>query len=80
MGKPDTTDKGLLLINFLGEKTMNGEFSNDDLVQFIEVAGSFLNLQTIPNYAKKHSLSYNGVKKHREIINLFNVKFVIDNQ
>jgi hypothetical protein len=50
------------------------------LVQFIEVAGSFLNLQTIPDYAKKHNLSYNGVKKHREIVTIFNVKFVIDNE
>jgi hypothetical protein len=75
-----TTEKGKLSINFLGEKTMSGEFSNADLVQFIEVAGGFLNLQTIPDYAKKYNLSYNGVKKHREIVTIFNVKFVIDNE
>jgi hypothetical protein len=79
METPDTTEKGKLLINFLGDKTMQGSFSNADLVQFIEVAGSFLNLQTIPDYAKKYSLSYNGVKKHREIVTIFNTKFVIDN-
>jgi hypothetical protein len=39
---------------------MQEDFSNVDLVQFIELAGSFLNLQTIPDYAKKHSLVITG--------------------
>lgn len=73
------TDKGKKLCNFVTEKTMQGELSNNDLVQLIEVAGSFLNLQTISNYAKAKNLSYNGVKNHREIIEIFNVKFVVDN-
>ena len=75
----DITDKGKKLCDFVIEKTMNGELSNNDLVQLIEVAGAFLNLQTIPDYAKTKNLSYNGVKNHREIIELFNTKFVIDN-
>ena len=75
----DITDKGKKLCDFVTEKTMNGELSNNDLVQLIEVAGAFLNLQTIPEYAKAKNLSYNGVKNHREIIEIFNVKFVIDN-
>ena len=75
----DITEKGKKLCDFLTEKTMQGELSNNDLVQLIEVAGAFLNLQTIPEYAKAKNLSYNGVKNHREIIEIFNVKFVIDN-
>lgn len=75
----DITDKGKKLCDFVTEKTMQGELSNNDLVQLIEVAGAFLNLQTIPDYAKAKNLSYNGVKNHREIIEIFNVKFVIDN-
>lgn len=59
---------------------MIGELSNNDLVQLIEVAGALLNLQTIPDYAKTKNLSYNGVKNHREIIKIFNTKFVIDNE
>ena len=57
----------------------NNHISNDCLVQFIELAGSYLNLQTISDYAKSNKLSYNGVKNNRQIINIFNVKFVIDN-
>lgn len=73
------TDKGKKLCDFVTEKTMNGEFTNEDLIQFIEVAGSFLNLKTISDYAKAKNLSYNGVKNHRQIIEVFNVKFVVDN-
>jgi len=75
----DITDKGKKLCDFVTQKTMLGELSNNDLVQLIEVAGSFLNLQTIPEYAKAKNLSYNGVKNHRQIIEIFNVKFVVDN-
>ena len=75
----DITDKGKKLCDFVTQKTMLGELSNNDLVQLIEVAGAFLNLQTIPEYAKAKNLSYNGVKNHRQIIEIFNVKFVVDN-
>lgn len=58
---------------------MSGKLSNAGLVQIIEQAGSFLNLTTPSQYAKENSMSYNGVKHHRVIINLFGCKFVIDN-
>lgn len=61
----DITDKGKKLCDFVTEKTMNGELTNKDLLQLIEVAGAFLNLQTIPEYAKAKNLSYNGAKNHR---------------
>ena len=35
--------------------------------------------QYLTNYAKEHNLSYNGVKKFREVVEIFDVKFVIDN-
>lgn len=55
------------------------ELTNVDLVQIIERMNSYLNLKTIQKYADDNYLSYNGVKKHREIINLFGCKFVADN-
>lgn len=39
----------------------------------------YLNLQTIPDYAKSNGKSYNGVKKFRNVVTIFNVKFVVDN-
>ena len=57
----------------------NGELSNAELIQLIELIGRYLNLQTIPDYAKSNKISYNGTKKFRNIVEIFNVKFVIDN-
>lgn len=54
--------------------------SNDILVQHLEHVAGYLNLKTIPDYAKENGLSYNGVKKHRTIKIIFNTKFVIDNE
>ena len=76
----ELSDKGKKLLEFLDCKMYDGEFTNSDLVQFIESCGKYLNLQTIPNYAKEHNLSYNGVKKFRKVVQIFNVKFVIDNE
>jgi hypothetical protein len=72
----ENTDK---LLRFVSEKFETGELDNDSLVQLIELAGAYLNIETIPNYAKRNKLSYNGAKKHRKLQTLFNVKFVIDN-
>jgi hypothetical protein len=63
----------------ISDSVQNYELSNDDLVQIIEICGAYLNLQTIPKYAKEHNLSYNGAKKCREVKEILGVKFVIDN-
>ena len=72
-----------LLVNkicsHLSERIENGELSNGDMVQIIEHIGSYLNLMTISDYARQRGISYNGAKKCREVVKLFNVKFIIDN-
>jgi hypothetical protein len=65
-------------INKLGESIHNGNWSKDGMVQLIELCGLYLNIDTIPNYAKKTGISYNGVKKTRDIREIFNVKFVVE--
>ena len=79
MGAIELSSNGKRLISFLDEKMYDGSFTNNDLVQFIESCGKYLYLETIPNYAIKNNLSYNGVKNHRNIQEIFKVKFVIDN-
>lgn len=69
-----------LALQKLGEAIHQGKWSNDGLVQLIELSGDYLNLQTIPDFANTNKLSYNGVKKTREIREIFNVKFVIENE
>jgi hypothetical protein len=51
-----------------------------DIVQLFQRLEIYANLKSISQYAKDNKLSYNGVKKHREIITLFGCKFVADNK
>ncbi len=74
-----TSENTTKLLNFISEKFQSDQINNESLVQIIELCGSYLNLQTIPNYAKQNSKSYNGVKNFKKIIRLFGVKFVLDN-
>jgi len=74
------TSNDKLLLDIAGKLIYDDGVSNDTLVQFIELCGNALNLQTISDYAKENNLSYNGVKKTREIKEIFGVKFVIDNE
>lgn len=62
------------------ENVVTGKLSNDELVQLIEQCGSYLNLKTIPDYAKEKGISYNGAKKFRRVVKIFNVKFIVDNE
>lgn len=64
----------------LSKRIENNELSNQDLVQLIEHVGSYLNIKTIPDYCKENNISYNGAKKHRNPITIFNTKFIIDNE
>ena len=68
------------ILNRLSELIETDQLNNEDLVQIIEHVGGYLNLKTISEYSKDNNISYNGVKKCRKIIKLFNVKFVIDNE
>lgn len=70
----------LTIQEHLSQRIENGELTNDELVQLIEHIGSYLNLATIPDYAKANNMSYNGVKKFRTIKTIFKTKFVIDNE
>ena len=62
-------------IKMVQEKGVSDEF----LVQICELSGSYLNLKTISDYAKYNKMSYNGVKKFRKTVKLFNTKYIIDN-
>ena len=47
MTNPTISTNGKKLIDFLDEKMMTGSFTNNDLVQFIETIGKYLNLETV---------------------------------
>ncbi len=72
----ELTKKEQIVIDRIEQLTFEGELSDDCLVQIIELCGKYLNLETIPNAAKRTGKSYNGIKKTSKIIALFGVKFV----
>jgi len=65
--------------SLISESFESGKLNNSDLIQIIELCGMYLNLKTIPEYAKQNKMSYNGVKKFRNIVKIFGCKFVVDN-
>lgn len=69
------------IIEHIEKRIHNGELSNNDLIQLIEVIGSdYLQLKTIAQKAKDLNTDYNNVKCSKIAkINLFGTKFVIDN-
>jgi len=77
--KTQLTEYEIQSLKKLSEAIYSGKWSNEGLVQLIEHAGTFLNIKTIPDYCKANGITYNGAKKHRKVIKLFNVKLVIDN-
>ena len=69
----------------LGKRLHNCELSNLDKVSIIDTVGSYLNLMTFTDYAKRENIEYNGVKYRIrtgkvQVMELFKVKFIIDNQ
>lgn len=59
-----------------------GKWSNQGLVELIKLSGEYLNLKTITDYCQQTGMSYPGAiknTKNRKNINLFNAKFIIDN-
>lgn len=70
--------KDKLILNVMKGVDQN-ILSNDDLIDVIKTCGAYLNLRTISNYAKDKSISYNGAKNFRESVDIFGVKFIVDN-
>jgi hypothetical protein len=55
----ENTDK---LLKFVVEKFQSNELDNHSLVELIQVAGSYLNLITISDYARDEGITYEGAK------------------
>jgi transposase len=73
------TEYEKLALHKLGESIHHGRWSNEGMVQLIELVGDYLNPLTISEYAEKYKMSYNGVKKCRKITKLLKIKLIIDN-
>lgn len=70
------TEKEIDLILRFSKYMDENKLSETCMVHLFELVGRKLNLKTISQYAKDNNMSYNGVKKHRKILEFFGCKFV----
>lgn len=63
----------------LGESIQNGKWSNNGLMQMIELCAEYLNLSTLSEYARRNNITYNGAKKRNLTRKIIGINFVIDN-
>jgi hypothetical protein len=69
----------------LAGRVQKGELNNESIVNIIGLLGSYLNAKTVSDYAKFENITYNGTLQRigtgkLKTFELFNVKFVIDNE
>jgi len=62
----------------LGESIQQGKWSNDGMVQLIELISDFLNPLSIQEFADCRKISYQAARKHKQTI-LLRQKFIVDN-
>ena len=75
----ETIENTKKLLDFTASKFEQGKLDNNSLIQLIELCVDYGNILTIQDYAKKYGMSYNGVKKFRNIILIAGKNFVLDN-
>ena len=64
----------------LGEAIFQGKWSDEGLVQLIELAGDCLNPVSIQKYADNIGKTYNGIKKTKKVTVILGHKYIIDNE
>ena len=69
------------IINHIGQRVQDNELSDSDLIELVDHIGTyFLGLKTIANKSRELGIDYNNVKCSKiGKVNLFGVRFVIDN-
>lgn len=50
----------------LGESIHDGQWSNDGMVQLIELCGDYLNIASIQEFADRNGISYQAARKHQQ--------------
>lgn len=69
------------ILNIISERVSNNSITNDELVEIIELCGSYLNIKTVSSYAKHKGISYQGaLKGGRKTVLVFGVKMIIENE
>ena len=63
----------------IDDAMMNGELSNDDLVELIKHLGAYGNVMSVKDYSNENGITVQGVYNHRNVVSLWGFKFVVEN-
>ena len=63
----------------MDDAMMNDELSNDDLVELIKHLGAYGNVMSVKDYSNQNGITVQGVYNHRNVVNLWGFKFVVEN-
>jgi hypothetical protein len=57
----------------------NNELSNDDIVELIKHVGAYGNIMSVKDYSDRNGITVQGVYNHRNVVNIWGFKFVVQN-
>ena len=63
----------------IDDAMMNDELSNDNLVELIKHLGAYGNVMSVKDYSNQNGITVQGVYNHRNVVNLWGFKFVVEN-
>lgn len=63
----------------IDDAMMNDEMANDDLVELIKHLGAYGNVMSVKDYSDQNGITVQGVYNHRNVVNLWGFKFVVEN-
>lgn len=66
-------------LNKLGQTIHAGKWSNEGLVQLVELCIDYLNPITLQLYADSEGISYNGALKRKKHVEILGTKYILDN-
>lgn len=63
----------------IDDAMLNDELSNNNLVELIKHLGAYGNVKNVKDYSDKNGITVQGVYNHRNVVNLWGFKFVVEN-
>ena len=63
----------------IDDAMMNDELSTDDLVELIKYLGAYGNVMSVKDYSNQNGITVQGVYNHRNVVDLWGFKFVVEN-
>ena len=63
----------------IDDAMMNDELSTDDLVELIKHLGAYGNVMSVKDYSNQNGITVQGVYNHRNVVDLWGFKFVVEN-